>query len=173
MKSLKILFALLLLGVAQLSSAALVQIDLEIEISFDETGLYLGETGDGVLVYDDSFLSSSGEETLTPGAGLVSLDINILGLTLTEADDDDFPDYPELFFIDGTFGGLDFIALPALLEGFELGLNNTAMIDFDEYFIDAAITDPQTVPLPAAAWLFSSGLLGLAIARRKNILATN
>lgn len=45
-----------------------------------------------------------------------------------------------------------------------LGIDNTSVYQFDNIGVANAVTSP--VPVPAAAWLFGSALLGLGAARR-------
>ena len=106
--------------------------------------------------------------------GLTAFSFTILGQSLGISEDAQFPDYPiieffayqpdfldfeviDLFPIDIHEPGVESITLAAPLIA-------SASSDFD-YFIEA---DISSVPVPAATWLFGSGLLGMiGIARHK------
>lgn len=118
MKITGIIFFTLLTIFAHPAFAAPVTIDLDIEITSDITGgTYLGEQGQGTISYNDdifgTILTGSCPETLEINSGAFTLAIDILGLNLTPADDVDYPLYPQLFFIDGVFDGLDFLVVLA------------------------------------------------------------
>jgi len=136
----------------------------------------------GSIVYDDASLANSGEEFL----GVVSFTLNLGDITYTEADDIGFgtPDTTELAFLDGVLQDVLFIAESASTSGitgdplweFAISGNVFDYIDLREFgappIIASGIIDynPTVVPVPAAVWLFGSGLIGLVgVARRKNI----
>ena len=96
-----------------------------------------------------------------------SLSIDLNGTTLTASDDTSFMSAtgPSLTFSAGALTDFDFqkTSLPAFNSSF-LGFD-----DFDSMYGEWTSTTLTAVPVPAAAWLFGSGLLGLVgIARRKN-----
>lgn len=60
-------------------------------------GLYDGTTGSGSFSYNTSVFVT-GNEVLTPSFGNLSVSMTILGQTFTQANDVDFPTYPQLTF---------------------------------------------------------------------------
>ncbi|HEY9051298.1 MAG TPA: VPLPA-CTERM sorting domain-containing protein [Gammaproteobacteria bacterium] len=70
-----------------------------------------------------------------------------------------------------TVSGTSFFTVELLIEGI-----HSVEIDFDDtneygyYLDDLSFSTPSPVPLPSAAWLFYSGLIGLVgFARRKKL----
>lgn len=95
-------------------------------------------------------------------------------------------------FIPGVFGGPDLVsgqAAPGLGNSFVVGISGDSGVSWlsdigfnggggagvlsfsvGQLNIDVLLVDVQVVPVPAAAWLFGSGLIGLvAVARRKGL----
>ena len=115
----------------------------------------------GEFTVDDAFLGPIGGEdgTVVFGAG-DSMTIDLLGgQTLTEADA--YSGYVALSFVGGTLVGLDYIYTNGGGEDF-----NSYFDNFDDF--DSLVGLWQTnanltvVPIPAAVWMFGSGLLALA-----------
>ena len=127
---------------------------------------------------------------MDPGTFVLSLDFTVFGQTFSTASDADFPDYPELGFYNGD---LDYMTLfvsetgvngtpinQAGIDSFGFGfdvfeaaygspftLNDNPNYDYQlDMFVDGVVV--SAVPVPAAAWLFGTGLLGLiGFGRRK------
>ena len=80
---------------------------------------FAGETGTGTFSYDDDVLTGLGFESITPSTldGMLSIMFTILGQDFTEADDIDFPDFPQLDFFDGTPNFIDFVLSEDPLRG--------------------------------------------------------
>ena len=149
------------------------------------SGDFIGSAATGSFTYDDSLIFGVGFEQITATQGL-TVNLTVFGQTFTETDDIDFfiYDIPSLEFIDGNVSYLDFymsetpitedgltgdnitsINLEGINDfgGFSLNLIGTNTYD-GEFFVN----EVSAVPVPAAAWLFGSGLIGLiSVARRK------
>ena len=127
----------------------------------------LGATGTIDVTYDSSDLAGIGEETL--GAPQVDLLLTVFGQVFTSSDDVDFPDFPRATWNDGVLSFIDFV----------IAEPNSDIIDPTIATIAGgsvvngvwqAETFGFAVPLPGAAWLFGSALLGLvAVARRRTV----
>ena len=123
-------------------------------------GDFIGTTGTGSFTYDDTTITGTGEEFISPIEGL-SIEFNVFEQAFTESDDIDYPDYPVLALLDGNVLFLDFIVTgieitPEGVFGFEIfELSPVEGGGFE----GELIVNP--VPVPAAVWLFGSGLIGL------------
>ena len=98
------IIALLALIVWTPAHAAPITESLGVEIVF---GPATGETGTIDVSYDDLDISGVGNETLD--SSQFTLEMMLFGQTFTEANDVDFPGFPELSFIDGTIVFIDYI----------------------------------------------------------------
>lgn len=146
-------------------------------------GEFVGTTGTGTFSYDELLVTGVGEESISAFNGL-TLELSVFGQTFTESDDVDYSGYPTLYFSNGNINALDFYV--SEIDCFDCGnVYNTTNIlqdgvnDFSMYALNAALGGgfegamfvngfASPVPVPAAVWLFGSGLIGLAgIARRK------
>jgi len=162
------------LFVSASANAALVTESFSVTAIF---GPFAGATGTGSFSYDDMSITGIGDEIITAADGL-TLDFTVFGQMFTEADDVDAPDYPELSFFDGEVVSLDFL----VIDPVDCGdcLNPVDILDptvTNVGFFDLAPSSAggfegemfvNTVPVPAAVWLFASGFLGLVgVARRR------
>jgi hypothetical protein len=152
------------------------------------TGDYAGTMGMGYVDYDPAFITG-GTDTLFPeGGGLFDLSLTILGQTFSMGDDDDYPAFPTVTFESYMLTNIDFlvsdmpgdnivesgvasIGLGSVIDGVG-GDTICPVIDNGcyEYYVEAFIEVAKIpeVPVPAALWLFGSGLIGLAgIARKR------
>ena len=133
-----------------------------------ENGVYSGAMGTGSFTYDNGLLLGVGEETINPVSGLI-IEFNVFGQTFTEQNDVDYDTYPALSFFDGSVTGLDYIV--SEISGITLtNINQEGVYGFLINGLTAVeggyegllvVDDIGTVPVPAAAWLFGSGLIGL------------
>ena len=171
-----VLLALGLLGSSAITHAALVNYELTgtVDVWADtpnDFGLNMGSTISATGTFDDSILSGgTGVVSFGSGSGN-SMTLTVGSYTFTAADDVNHPiGYPELSLNGGTFDGLNlaiefgsfgtFDSLDFWFDGFDDGGNQ----------VSGTWTGFQMtpVPVPAAVWLFGSGLLGLVgLARRK------
>ena len=135
-------------------------------------GLTAGDTITATGIFNDSALTSgSGFIDFSSGSGN-TMTINVGTEIFTAANDTDF----------GTGGGPSITLSSLSLADFDFQAfmgSNGAVADFNSNFtsfddFDMLVGDWQTdiqitaVPVPAAVWLFGSGLIGLAgVARRK------
>ncbi len=186
---------LLLLSVGS-AQAAMVNFSLTGQITIAETSnpfnLLVGDEVIATGVFDDS----SNIYDPTPGSGLSYIDFstsyNNLQITIgsvSYTDSDDILSAPVLYFLDNIDGS-------SYLDGFTFRaerpedsfsstgendfLFNGGLLDINNYIIDGTYIDGQwdagsfvttaAVPVPAAAWLFGSGLAFLTglIGKRKN-----
>lgn len=101
-----------------------------VEFGFTGTvqfGTFSGTVGVGSLIIDDELLQNVGEESVTPlDSEIFSLTFTIFDQTFTAANDVDFPEFPEAFFVDGALDALDFVVSeydlgPGLIDGEEGG----------------------------------------------------
>lgn len=149
-------------------------------VIFNATGdVETADTGNDFGLTITDFISASGEFndagfTMT---GLESFELTSLSLTVGNIDfflaDQEAPGTAEIVFEEGLFLGINFFTV-ADVDG-PIAFFDTAFDYFngedDNFgFIDGTwVQDSYSVvPVPAAAWLFGSGLLGLVgLARRK------
>jgi len=154
------------------------------------SGTFSGTVGTGSFSYDNALITGMGSESLTPDDGLM-VSFNVFGQSFTEADDIqifDMPPFPSLNFLDGLIVELDFIVDEfSLLNPTSIDQEGVAAFSIFSIFqapptIDLAdgsttaggftgelfVTEISPVPVPAAAWLFGSALLGFfGFSRRK------
>ncbi|HHJ15971.1 MAG TPA: VPLPA-CTERM sorting domain-containing protein [Gammaproteobacteria bacterium] len=125
-------------------------------------------------VFNDSGLTGTGAESVLFSAGSGNnLNIVVGSMSFTEADDVDYllGSSPALSFLDGAFNGFDFLAYFGEVGQFESTIFSAGAMDDGFNVVNSTWTNYSVapVPVPAALWLFGSGLLGLAgIARRKS-----
>ena len=72
-------------------------------------GSLAGNTFEGMVSFDDDAISGEGEEVLQVEDGL-SVSMTMLGETVNELQDVDYPEYPQLTLMDGVVEQLDFWA---------------------------------------------------------------
>ena len=162
------------------SSAALVEFSVDGEITSATAGnifgLSIGESITAFGEYDDS----------TIGAGVIAVEfrsafnnmqITVGSTTYTDAMDE--LGGADLYFLDGIFDGLDYKALDGNFDSWgslgELDANNNLLEDFTGSGIGGfwtassfQVSPISNVPVPAAVWLFGSGLVLLSgLARRR------
>lgn len=127
-------------------------------------GDYSGTTGTGIFSYDDSLISGSGNESVTAALGL-KVELTVLGQTFTEQDDVNYHFLPALGFTGGVVNYLDFTIVESdTTEILEPGVWGLRMYDLSPDGSGGYLgpLEVGAVPVPAAVWLFGSGLLGLA-----------
>ncbi|MGK7911136.1 MAG: hypothetical protein AB4050_06575 [Synechococcus sp.] len=72
-------------------------------------GSLAGNTFEGMFSFDDDAVSGEGEEVLQVEDGL-SVSMTMLGETIIESQDVDYPDYPQLTLMNGDVERLEFWA---------------------------------------------------------------
>ena len=155
----------------------------------ENTGQFAGTTGNGTFTYDEINIIDDGFGNffIRRSEGL-TIEFTVFGQTYTEDDEigiglEDVHVPKVHFNQNNDVLGIDFAVSELLFE--ENGLFSTVVnineggIDTFEFISDLAlqngsyvgsmaIIETSAVPVPAAAWLFGSGLLGLVgVARRK------
>lgn len=117
-------------------------------------------TGDGLTIFNDLADGSAyGAATLTAAGGTGSLiNVNLTGADAITDIDSSLASLDGLFAIGGYLSTIDSINQEVLFSG--TGGPN--------FFKSVLTIETTVVPVPAAVWLFGSGLLGLVgLARRK------
>ena len=159
--------------------AALVDFTLVGTVSTADTGNGFGlNIGDLITVtgtFDDSMLSGTSTENVVFSATSGN-NLNIVAgsKSFTQVDDISYSadTSPALNFFDGAFAGFDYLAEFGVYGYFDSA--GTSIDSGDDNINTNYVTGTWTnytvssVPVPAAVWLFGSGLLGLVgVARRK------
>jgi hypothetical protein len=148
--------------------AAMVQFTLEGEISYaDQTNMFGLSAGDIVTaagVYDDAPLGP-GSVFIQFATAYNNMDINIGNTLFTDAMDT--IGGADLYFTNGVFEGLDY-------EATDNSFDSWGYLFFTGYGIEGYWTQTSfhttVIPVPAAVWLFASGLFLLGgMARRKQL----
>ena len=148
-------------------------------------GSYFGTVGTGSFSYDDADITGIGTETISAAGSSLTVEFTIFGQTFTDTDDvgNISTGAPDLTLSDGVPVFLDFLIsevpdppdfnLVAIDEPGVIyidiwdpsGINLTPVAGGFETDVSVGV-----VPIPAAIWLFGSGLVGLTgIARRKKV----
>jgi len=140
-------------------------------------GDFIDTIGTGSFTYDDTLITGIGSEIISPADGL-SIEFNVFGQEFTESNDVDYPGFPELAFLDGNVLSLDFFVVDTAAcfgcsnptEIIQEGVNEFGIFDLNPVAgggFEGELS-VNAVPVPAAVWLFGSGLIGLiGVARRK------
>ena len=118
-------------------------------------------TGTGLTIFDDLADGSAyGAATLTAAGGIDSLiNVNLTGANVFTDIDSSLASLDGLFAIGGYLSTID-------SGNTEVLFNGTGGTDF---FKSVLTIETTIVPVPAAVWLFGSGLIGLiGVARRKS-----
>ena len=136
-------------------------------------GLNVGDSITVSGIFDGNVLSGVGAEGVVFSlASGNSLNIDAGLMSFTEADDVNYGlgSSPKLSFLDGSFNGFDFLTYFGTSGQFESTIFSAGALDDNFNVVNSTWTNytVSSVPVPAAVWLFGSGLLGLAgVARRK------
>jgi len=167
-KCLKIAATVCLCGALMIAPAEAALVNYNFSGAID-SGLLAGETYNGSFTYDNATLTNSGSEFVD----LSSLTFNFLSsaYNLSNAD---FT--PTADFFDGSFLGLSYVVSGidpsfALVSSLGSGLpEDVAYFSYQTVAGDSGFgsLNVAAVPVPAAVWLFGSGLALLSLARRKN-----
>lgn len=177
------------------AQAALVSTSLQGTVTEDNGGVnpFGLSNGDSIFAsatYDDSVVvgNSPDEQIFIDGLSGWNFTITLGSFSFSQADVTD-QTYTSFYFDNGQLDGISFFIEPIdignftniLLEDFnashslfaeDASTGNPIYLEADWDFVNA--TPPSAVPLPAAFWLFFSGLMGLlgiGKHRSKNVLA--
>ena len=133
---------------------------------YNAFGLTAGDTITASGVFDDSVLSA-GSGTISFGSGSINTMTLFIGTEIFTADNDGSP---MMTLSNSSLTDFDYYALagvngaPADFSSFLTGFDDFAFL-YGEWRTTVTLTP---VPVPAAVWLFGSGLIGLlGIARRR------
>ena len=152
---------LMLAGIPGMAQSAIVT---ETFIGTAVNGPLTGDIGTGSFTYDDDLLVK-GDELIGPTDGL-TVTFSFDGQAFDQTNDEGFDEYPELEFSFSIPIALDYL----LVDG-ENGVNfNNPIIaglgmlelfpSFGGYDFETELS-ASYVPIPAAIWLFGSGIAGL------------
>ncbi|MGB0993393.1 MAG: PEP-CTERM sorting domain-containing protein [Akkermansiaceae bacterium] len=125
----------------------------------------------GLVTYDESALTGSGDETLKFDDATVSLRFD--DQWYTGADDALYPDFPEFYFTDGELMGLSLeVTLTSATAGptsYLLLDNNNVFYSFDgtQEFNASMSMGASSVPEPSSSLLIIAGLCGLMVRRSR------
>lgn len=143
--------------------------------------------GDSITVsgtYDDSLLTGAGSEFVGFGDGTgnsMTLTIGASVYTQTSADGYVDGDWPRVLFSDGGFAGLGYTLYEWFAVYESYGMNFESWEQLDPYedpysgwafygtWDAESFSATAAVPVPAAVWLFASGLIGLTAASRRKV----
>jgi hypothetical protein len=133
-----------------------------------DSGLLIGETYNGSFAFDNATLANLGNESID----LSSLTFNFLSSAYNLANADFTPTAD---FLDGLFLGVNYSVSSsepsfAFVSGFATGLPADAYFSYQTVAGDSGFGsfNISAVPVPAAFWLFGTGLGLLSFTRRKN-----
>lgn len=145
------------------------------------SSLSLSASVSGSVAYDDALVAEIGETFLGP---VDALSLNFGALSFNEMDDLDYGPgpfgsinpFPDADFMDGTLTGIGFFtdyvdAMDEVVWELDMSGNVFEFFDFASGDVVASGTldfAPTVVPVPAAVWLFGSGLIGLVGVARRN-----
>ncbi|MEQ8210752.1 MAG: PEP-CTERM sorting domain-containing protein [Lacipirellulaceae bacterium] len=131
----------------------------------------MGATATATFTYDDALITGIDEEFLVPPD--FSLSFTFLGQTFIEDDDTDFPDFPELGFLDGVPVSLDFVVIDGDGVGDEIldpVIFNFSMFDIEPDpaggFFGEIFTNFSFIPEPTTAMLAGLAMVGFATRRK-------
>jgi len=158
--------ALLLLMSIGSANAQLVNFTVEGNVTLaggsNIFGLSVGDTITANAIFDDSLISGTGTSLIDFSDPLLGIDLIITTGSGTYANADEVLGGAWLWFYNGVFDGLDYSASDEEFDSFNLNFTGT---DLGGTWTTATLAP---VPVPAALWLFGSGLIGLVgIVRRK------
>jgi len=163
------------------ASANATSIITENFIATVNSGTFAGTVGTGTFTYDDAMLTGIGGESVSFDSGNLMVNFNVFGQDFTNADDIDFTGFPLLSFLDGSIQSLDYIVAEAILgPDNATDILQAGVLGFSIFELTAALQGGFTavlsvdeainpVPLPAAAWLFGSAMLGFIGLRRRKL----
>ncbi|MDP4626240.1 MAG: hypothetical protein NWT08_14015 [Akkermansiaceae bacterium] len=171
----KTIFAIILLTAVQ-SGAAVVNFTITLgDIVPAGQGLTQWQDIDASVSYNESLVPLIGSKTLKPSEdSTITVNLNFAGFTYTQADDLDYPDFPELYFEDGEIHGISYFAENKsnsagylLIEG-DNQLFTYSFDGFTEYFGEVMWpVDIEVIPEPSYSLICILTLTAYFLKRRR------
>jgi len=164
-------------------NAAPLQFTFDMRVDSVNTGtVVINDIFAGEFFIDDSNFSGIGIEdfspTSPPSTGeLLSFDVDILSSSFSSGDDFGFPSFPRVIFENGSVTQMEFesttldpqLTIFLTASGIEFAYAQGPFGAEIQQF-SGFVENVSAVPVPAAVWLFGSGLMGvIGVARRRKI----
>lgn len=143
-----------------------------IAIVFSESP-YTGNEYSGTLSYDNTFLTGTGLEILSPSSGNIAIDFLFEGQLFGTANDQDFNVFPQLEFLDGILSGIDYLIVDEI-NGVDFNNQNIDSIYISgslnpslNGFTAGATVALKMVPTPSTVVFLLIGMIGITYQQKK------
>lgn len=171
MKILKHLILIASLTLCTTANAVSISTDFTATV---DSGTFLGTIGTGTITYDDTDILGVGNEAINLNTALNFLTFNVFGQDFAGSDDIDFEfgTFPLVNFFDGLITSINYV-VNELSTSNPTAINQAGVLSFSIFTLElgdlgglSGVLNIEEgsispVPVPAAAWLFGSGLIAL------------